>query len=66
MALLKIYTDANAAREHLEAIHWPHGPVCPHCGNVDEAHQACWQVHASRRLQVPACEALLCDSRHRL
>lgn len=30
-----IYTDADAAREHLEAIHWPNGPVCPHCGNVD-------------------------------
>lgn len=28
----KIYTDANAAREHLESIHWPHGPICPHCG----------------------------------
>lgn len=29
-----IYTDADKAREHLEAIHWPHGPICPHCGNV--------------------------------
>lgn len=27
-----IYFDADKAREHLEAIHWPHGPVCPHCG----------------------------------
>lgn len=32
-----IYTDANKAREHLEKIQWPHGPVCPHCGNVDAA-----------------------------
>jgi transposase-like protein len=30
-----IYTDANKAREHLEAIHWPHGPLCPHCGNAN-------------------------------
>lgn len=30
-----IYTDANKAREHLEAIHWPHGPLCPHCGNAE-------------------------------
>jgi transposase-like protein len=29
-----IYHDADKAREHLEAIHWPHGPNCPHCGNV--------------------------------
>lgn len=33
----EIYTDANKAREHLESIHWPHGPNCPHCGNVDPA-----------------------------
>lgn len=31
----EIYTDANKAREHLEAIHWPNGPICPHCGNCD-------------------------------
>lgn len=30
-----IYFDANKAREHLEALHWPNGPVCPHCGNCD-------------------------------
>ncbi len=29
-----IYTDADKAREHLESIHWPHGPSCPHCGNI--------------------------------
>jgi len=32
-----IYSDANKAREHLEALHWPFGPVCPHCGNADAA-----------------------------
>lgn len=32
-----IYQDATKAREHLEALHWPNGPVCPHCGNVDPA-----------------------------
>lgn len=35
MALPKIYTDENAAREHLEALLWPEGPTCPHCGNAD-------------------------------
>jgi len=29
------FTDENAAREHLEALRWPDGPVCPHCGSVD-------------------------------
>jgi transposase-like protein len=32
-----IFTDADKAREHLEAVQWPNGPVCPHCGNVDAA-----------------------------
>ena len=32
-----IYTDADKAREHLEAIHWPNGPICPHCSNSDQA-----------------------------
>lgn len=31
----EIYTNADKAREHPEAIHWPNGPVCPHCGNID-------------------------------
>jgi transposase-like protein len=32
-----IFTDAEKAREHLEALRWPHGPTCPHCGNADPA-----------------------------
>ena len=30
-----IFHDENKAREHLEAIRWPHGVNCPHCGNID-------------------------------
>lgn len=37
MALPKIYTDENAAREHLERLLWADGIVCPHCGSVDAA-----------------------------
>jgi len=32
-----IFTDAEKAREHLEALRWPNGPTCPHCGNADPA-----------------------------
>jgi Transposase zinc-ribbon domain len=31
-----IFHDEDKAREHLEAIRWPNGPYCPHCGNSDE------------------------------
>ena len=30
-----IFTDADKAREHLEKLYWPTGPVCRHCGNAD-------------------------------
>ncbi|MDP4538225.1 IS1595 family transposase [Qipengyuania sp. DY56-A-20] len=29
------FQNEDAAREHLEALHWPHGPVCPHCESGD-------------------------------
>ena len=31
-----IFHDENAARDALEAVRWPHGPFCPHCGNADQ------------------------------
>ena len=29
------FTDETAAREAMEAVLWPHGPVCPCCGSLD-------------------------------
>lgn len=29
------FINADAAREHLESLQWPQGPVCPKCGSVD-------------------------------
>ena len=29
------FTCENAAREHLESLMWPDGPVCPHCGSIN-------------------------------
>jgi transposase-like protein len=31
-----IFNDVNKAREALEVVRWPDGPVCPHCGNTDQ------------------------------
>lgn len=31
------YQDEEKAREHIEKIRWPNGPVCPHCGVVNKA-----------------------------
>src|SRR5258707_42704 len=40
------YSDADKAREYLEAQRWPDGPVCAHCGSLNattlqgKAHRA--------------------------
>jgi transposase-like protein len=33
------FTDDNAAREYLETVLWPDGPVCPHCGVLNRAYK---------------------------
>ena len=33
----KIFHDEDAARTHFEAIRWPDGRSCPHCGTVDNS-----------------------------
>ncbi|MBZ9709819.1 IS1595 family transposase [Mesorhizobium sp. ESP7-2] len=30
-----IFHDEDKAREALEAVRWPNGPYCPHCGNAN-------------------------------
>jgi transposase-like protein len=30
-----IFSDEDKARETLEAVRWPSGPVCPHCGSAE-------------------------------
>jgi transposase-like protein len=42
------FTDETAAREALEAIVWPNGPVCPHCGNADSARIAKLETKTAR------------------
>jgi transposase-like protein len=43
-----IFQDEDKAREALEIFVWPHGPVCPHCGNIDQARIAKAQGNAVR------------------
>jgi transposase-like protein len=33
----KTFTDETAARAHFEIMRWPDGPICPHCGVINEA-----------------------------
>lgn len=39
------FQDADKAREYLEHIRWPHGPVCPHCGSTEGAYLLSGTAH---------------------
>ena len=36
--IAKQFSDEDAAYQLVERIRWPHGPICPHCGVVGNAH----------------------------
>jgi transposase-like protein len=42
------FNDEDAARAALEAVVWPHGVVCPHCGNIDPAKIAKLETKSAR------------------
>lgn len=47
------FKDDNEARKVLEAILWPDGPVCPHCGVINHAY-------ATKRPGVYRCAEAVC------
>ena len=50
-----IFTDADKARAHLEKTRWPHGPVCPHCGVINEATEIKGRSARAGLYQCNAC-----------
>jgi transposase-like protein len=43
-----IFTNEDKAREALEAIRWPNGPICPHCGSVERLAKVEGTKHSHR------------------
>jgi transposase-like protein len=50
-----IFHDDDAARRHLEAIRWPTGPICPHCGVVEGVTPLQGKSHRAGLYQCNAC-----------
>jgi transposase-like protein len=51
-----IFTDEDKAREHLEAIRWPDGPYCPHCGEVEKIYRLHGKSHRPGLIHCNSCE----------
>jgi transposase-like protein len=50
-----IFRDETKAREWLEAELWPNGPICPHCGVVNEATLMQGKSHRPGLYNCNAC-----------
>src|SRR5438445_13230461 len=51
------FQDADKAREYLEALRWPKGPICPNCGTIDQH----WKLEGeSHRPGLWKCSANAC------
>jgi transposase-like protein len=50
-----IFHDVDAARAHLEKTRWPNGPICPHCGVVDQATELQGTHHRAGLWKCRAC-----------
>lgn len=50
-----IFHNETKAREWLEARIWPNGPVCPHCGVIDQATLMQGKSHRPGLYQCNAC-----------
>lgn len=46
------FNTDEAAREYLESIRWPNGPVCPHCKN--DKQDRIWKLNANPKKKVRA------------
>ena len=51
-----IFNDAENAREWLEALLWPEGPVCPHCGVIGAAYALRGKAHRAGLYKCKGCE----------
>lgn len=49
------FQTAEKAREYLEAVRWPHGPVCPHCGVISRAYHLQGSAHRPGLLKCGDC-----------
>lgn len=51
-----IFTNEDAARAHFEKLRWPDGPVCAHCGGVNNATELKGKSHRPGLYKCRDCE----------
>lgn len=49
------FHDDDKAREYLESIRWPDGPVCPHCGVIGDHYRLEGKSHRKGLMKCQDC-----------
>ncbi len=49
------FQDKDEARKYLERLRWPDGPVCPHCGNIENVYTLKGKAHREGLYKCGAC-----------
>lgn len=49
------FQDANKAREYLEGLRWPNGPICPHCGSAEQHYKLEGKAHRAGLYKCKDC-----------
>lgn len=49
------FQDEDKAREYLEALRWPSGAICPHCGSVEKHYKLGGKAHRAGVYKCSDC-----------
>ncbi len=64
--IVERFGTEESALAYLEAIRWPHGPVCPHCGNDDQAKFWVIKGDDSKRIRAGLRQCAACKKQFRV
>lgn len=62
MSIMKRFSTEETARVYFEEIRWPDGPVCPHCGNADQAKVYKLAANPAKKIRAGLHKCAVCES----
>src|SRR5207237_9543117 len=55
----ELFTNEEKAREFFEKQRWPEGPVCPHCGEINNAYKLAGKTTRKGLYKCAGCRKTL-------
>ncbi len=61
MTVMQRFSTEEAARDYFEALRWPDGPVCPHCGNAEAGRVYKVTANQSKKIRAGLYKCAECE-----